>query len=85
MVRQALSERHTADGPPAIVMVLGAGRGPLVAASLAAAAAAARPVRVYALDKNANAVVTLRNRCRNEPLWQQKRPSCPSQHELLRS
>ena len=68
-VRLALAERHTADGPPAIVMVLGAGRGPLVAASLAAAAEAARPVKVYALDKNANAVVTLRNRCRNEPLW----------------
>ena len=68
-VRLAVTDRHAADGPPAVVMVLGAGRGPLVAASLAAAGEAGRPVKVYALDKNANAVVTLRNRCRNEPLW----------------
>ena len=70
-VRQALTERHTANGPPAIIMVLGAGRGPLVAASLAAAAEAHRPVKVYALDKNENAVVTLQNRKRNDPLWAQ--------------
>ena len=70
-VKQCLTERHPADGPPALVMVLGAGRGPLVAASLAAASECGRTIQVYALDKNANAVVTLRNRCRNEPLWQQ--------------
>ncbi|XP_075346854.1 LOW QUALITY PROTEIN: protein arginine N-methyltransferase 5 [Mycteria americana] len=42
-----------------VVMVLGAGRGPLVNATLRAARQAARRVRVYAVEKNPNAVVTL--------------------------
>ena len=50
-------------------MVLGAGRGPLVDASLNAAAEAGRTILVYAVDKNANAVVTLQNRRLNEPTW----------------
>ena len=40
-------------------MVLGAGRGPLVTASLTAASKADRKIRVYAVEKNPNAVVTL--------------------------
>ena len=40
---------------------LDAGRGPLVRASLRAAAAAQRKLRVYAVEKNPNADVTLRN------------------------
>ncbi len=40
-----------------VVMVVGAGRGPLIRASLAAAAAAGRRVRVWAVEKNVNAVV----------------------------
>ena len=43
------------------VQVVGAGRGPLVTASLAAAARAGRKLRVYAVEKNPNAVVTLHN------------------------
>ena len=39
-------------------MVVGAGRGPLVRASLRASAASNRPLRVYAVEKNPNAVVT---------------------------
>ena len=39
-------------------MVVGAGRGPLVKATLKAAQDAQRLVRVYAVDKNPNAVVT---------------------------
>jgi len=42
-------------------MVVGAGRGPLVRASLRAALLADRKVRVYAVEKNPNAVITLRN------------------------
>jgi len=42
-------------------MVVGAGRGPLVRASLRASERAKRRLRVYAVEKNANAVVTLRN------------------------
>jgi hypothetical protein len=42
------------------VMVVGAGRGPLVRATLNASKSSGVPVFVYALDKNPNAVVTLR-------------------------
>eukprot|EP00960_Hanusia_phi_P016601 488865-Hanusia_phi.AAC.3 len=45
---------------PFIVMVVGAGRGPLVRASLRASERAKIAIFVYALDKNPNAVVTLR-------------------------
>lgn len=47
-------------------MVVGAGRGPLVRASLQAATRAEREIRVYAVEKNPNAVVTLRNLVRSE-------------------
>ncbi|KAM5194466.1 protein arginine N-methyltransferase 5 [Mantella aurantiaca] len=42
-----------------ILMVLGAGRGPLVNASLRAAKQAERKIKVYAVEKNPNAVITL--------------------------
>ena len=41
-----------------ILMVVGAGRGPLVRASFAASQACSRPIKVYAVEKNPNAVVT---------------------------
>lgn len=41
------------------LMVLGAGRGPLVRAALKAALAAERKIRVFAVEKNPNAIVTL--------------------------
>nr|CAG4646084.1 EOG090X028A [Macrothrix elegans] len=41
------------------LMVVGAGRGPLVRAALQAAEKADRKIRVYAVEKNPNAVVTL--------------------------
>lgn len=44
-----------------VLMVLGAGRGPLVNASLRAAKQADRRIRLYAVEKNPNAVVTLEN------------------------
>uniref|UniRef100_A0A4W5KMC8 Protein arginine N-methyltransferase 5 n=1 Tax=Hucho hucho TaxID=62062 RepID=A0A4W5KMC8_9TELE len=44
-----------------VLMVLGAGRGPLVNASLRAAKQADRKLRIYAVEKNPNAVVTLEN------------------------
>ena len=49
-----------------VVTVVGAGRGPLVAAALSAAKTAGVVVKVYAVEKNANAVVTLRNRVVSE-------------------
>lgn len=42
-----------------VVMVVGAGRGPLVRASLNAAQKADRRIKIYAVEKNPNAVVTL--------------------------
>ena len=49
----------------ALVQV-GAGRGPLVRASLRAAHSAKRTIRVYAVEKNPNAVITLRNMVKTE-------------------
>ncbi|XP_053402649.1 protein arginine N-methyltransferase 5-like [Mercenaria mercenaria] len=50
------------DTESVVLMVVGAGRGPLVRASLAAASQADRNIRkVYAVEKNPNAVVTLEN------------------------
>lgn len=42
--------------------MVGAGRGPLVHAALNAGVTAGRKLKVYAVEKNANAVITLRNR-----------------------
>ncbi|KAG2462160.1 ANM5 methyltransferase, partial [Polypterus senegalus] len=49
------------DSVTQVLMVLGAGRGPLVNASLRAAKQADRKIKVYAVEKNPNAVVTLEN------------------------
>ncbi|XP_069940750.1 protein arginine N-methyltransferase 5 isoform X1 [Cherax quadricarinatus] len=47
------------DTKEIILMVVGAGRGPLVRRALAAAKGAQRKIKVYAVEKNPNAVVTL--------------------------
>ena len=52
-----------------VVMVVGAGRGPIVTASLRAADSIGKTVRVYALEKNPNAIVTLRVKQSSDPLW----------------
>lgn len=49
-----------------VLMVVGAGRGPIVAAALAAADRAGRRVRMYAVEKNPNAIVTLSHRVASE-------------------
>ncbi|KAJ3042448.1 Protein arginine N-methyltransferase 5 [Rhizophlyctis rosea] len=65
---QALCDRVPRNNEvPCVVMVVGAGRGPLVERVLRAAESAGRNVRVYAVEKNPNAVVTLR--CRKEDEW----------------
>ncbi|XVF19007.1 hypothetical protein REPUB_Repub11eG0073800 [Reevesia pubescens] len=48
-----------ASAVTAVLMVVGAGRGPLVRASLQAAEETGRKLKVYAVEKNPNAVVTL--------------------------
>ena len=51
-----------------VVMYFGAGRGPLIRRALAAAKKAKANVKVIALDKNPNAIVTLRNMIIDENL-----------------
>ena len=56
--------------------VVGAGRGPLVRASLAAAAETGRAVRIYAVEKNPNAVVTLQSLVASEGCASSTAPEC---------
>ncbi len=58
-VKAALLDRVDDISATIVLMVVGAGRGPLVRASLQAADQAGRQLRVYAVEKNPNAVVTL--------------------------
>ncbi|KAI5656709.1 hypothetical protein M9H77_25502 [Catharanthus roseus] len=61
-VSKALLDRvpdEKASSITTVLMVVGAGRGPLVRASLQAAEETGRKLRVYAVEKNPNAVVTL--------------------------
>ncbi|KAF9984695.1 hypothetical protein BGZ75_003734 [Mortierella antarctica] len=63
-VERALLDRPVpSNGKPdvTVIMVVGAGRGPLVNCSLRAAEKAGREVRVYAVEKNPNAFVTIQN------------------------
>lgn len=50
------------------VLYFGAGRGPLIRRALQAAKAASANVKIIALDKNPNAIVTLRNMIIDENL-----------------
>lgn len=62
-VREALLDRvspEQADSVITTIMVVGAGRGPLVNASLNAAKEAKRKVQIYAVEKNMSAVVGLK-------------------------
>lgn len=54
---------------PCTIMVLGAGRGPLVQAALQAARRVEVEASVWAVEKNPNAVHTLRHRRRTEEAW----------------
>ncbi|PNW85217.1 hypothetical protein CHLRE_03g176550v5 [Chlamydomonas reinhardtii] len=54
------------SGRPVVLMVVGAGRGPLVRASMRAAARAGARLRVYAVEKNPNAVVHIQHMLRTE-------------------
>lgn len=65
-----LKDRIAAGRPPPFtIMVVGAGRGPLVAASLRAARRADVAVAVWAVEKNPNAVHSLRHKRRTEEGW----------------
>lgn len=64
----ALRERH-AESDEVLLMVLGAGRGPLVDAALRAAQGWKGKLRLFALEKNPAALVTLRHRAQDD--WAQ--------------
>ena len=53
---------ETSDTSELVVMVVGAGRGPLVACTLSAALITNIKVKIYAIEKNQNAIITLKNR-----------------------
>ncbi|GAM20427.1 hypothetical protein SAMD00019534_036020 [Acytostelium subglobosum LB1] len=67
-IAKALVER-TAPDYVSTVMVVGAGRGPLIKAAILASQEAQRTIKVFAVEKNPNAIVTLRNRIVMEQ-WQ---------------
>ncbi|TDH71502.1 hypothetical protein CCR75_004420 [Bremia lactucae] len=58
-ITKALSA--TVEEKVSVVMIVGAGRGPLVRCALRAAMTANRKTRMFAVEKNPNAVITLRN------------------------
>ncbi|EPS73385.1 hypothetical protein M569_01367, partial [Genlisea aurea] len=61
-VAKALVDRvpdENASTLTTVLMVVGAGRGPLVRASIQAAEETERKLRIYAVEKNPNAVITL--------------------------
>lgn len=71
-IYHAISDRvpaEEAETKLSVVMVVGAGRGPLVTASLIAAKRARRLIKVYAVEKNKNALVTLRNLAADDEMW----------------
>ncbi|KAI9206931.1 PRMT5 arginine-N-methyltransferase-domain-containing protein [Polychytrium aggregatum] len=70
-IHQALLDKIPGNPRESIVvMVVGAGRGPLVDCALRAAEAAGRKIRVYALEKNPNAIVILRHK--QQMQWRNK-------------
>jgi protein arginine N-methyltransferase 5 len=52
-----------------VVMVVGAGRGPIVEAAMRAESRSGKAIRLYALDKNPHAMVCLRNKQQLSDRW----------------
>ncbi|ORX44093.1 Skb1 methyltransferase [Hesseltinella vesiculosa] len=69
-VYRALLDRDPDATKKTVVMVVGAGRGPLVDCCLRASERSKRDIHLYALEKNPNAFVTLQNKKEEE--WQDK-------------
>jgi protein arginine N-methyltransferase 5 len=64
-ISAALHERHGTGGE-VVLMVLGAGRGPLVDAAIRAAEAWPGKLRLFAIEKNPTALVTLKHRANDD-------------------
>ncbi|KAI9328195.1 PRMT5 arginine-N-methyltransferase-domain-containing protein [Zopfochytrium polystomum] len=66
-IAAALTERTIDTTTPTVVMVVGAGRGPLVDCALRAAKSSNRRIILYAVEKNPNAILILREK--NATRW----------------
>jgi protein arginine N-methyltransferase 5 len=64
-IRQALIDRHS-DGKPVTIMVLGCGRGPILNRAVCAARDFSGEVKLFAIEKNPSAVVTLQHRINDD-------------------
>ncbi|KAL6261469.1 hypothetical protein P5V15_006559 [Pogonomyrmex californicus] len=69
-IKAIISKMDKEEERTIVIMVVGAGRGPLVTASLNAAEMAYWKVKVYAVEKNPNAVITLQALQRD--MWKEK-------------
>lgn len=68
-IEAALQDIYNAMGKwksDVIVTVVGAGRGPLIKCAINASSTKKIPIRINAIEKNKNAIITLKNRIRNE-------------------
>jgi len=65
-LRDLVSDADAVAGRETVLMVVGAGRGPLVRASLRAADRSGRVIRVFAVEKNPNAGITLQSLVESE-------------------
>lgn len=65
-LKDRVSDADAAAGATTVLMVVGAGRGPLVRASLRASDRCGRRLKVYAVEKNPNAVITLQSLVESE-------------------
>ncbi|XP_014230070.1 protein arginine N-methyltransferase 5 [Trichogramma pretiosum] len=59
LVDRAELKKKEKDETPIVVMVVGAGRGPLVRAALNASISTRTTIKLYAVEKNPNAIITL--------------------------
>lgn len=64
----------------AVVMVVGAGRGPLVRSAFNASANVDRKIKMYVVEKNPNAIVTLS--ALQEEMWNDKGKLCNDSNGL---
>jgi protein arginine N-methyltransferase 5 len=61
---------NTDKKPRIVLMVLGAGRGPLVDAALNASQSTGIDIKIYAIEKNPHAIIILQNKCKY--FWKEK-------------
>lgn len=65
-VGEALSKLPADAQNPVVILLVGAGRGPLIRSCLRAAFHTKRPVHIYAVEKNDHAIITLKNQRWNQ-------------------